>query len=191
MIYMCARIKSSCCDPLGPTGPTGETGATGPTGVTGITGVTGATGVTGVTGPTGPIVTANSMYASNTTGSTILVILGGTLIPLPSNQSLGTFTVNGANTVFTVPVTGRYYLTYQINPTASLLAGSRLLLNGSTPIPSSIITPALSISSYNNDVFANLTAGDTISLQLYGLIATVTLTGGGSLGAALSNIRLN
>lgn len=73
------------------------------------------------------------MYASNTTGSTILVILGGSLIPLPTNQSLGTFTVNGVNTIFSVPVTGRYYLTYQINPNASLLAGSRLLLNGHPP----------------------------------------------------------
>ncbi|WP_315898121.1 BclA C-terminal domain-containing protein [Bacillus licheniformis] len=126
------------------------------------------------------------MYASNTIGSTILVVLGGSPIPLPNNQSLDGFIANGSNTTFTVPVTGRYYLSYQINTTASLLAGSRLTLNGS-PISGSIISP----SSYNNDVIANLQAGDNISLQLFGLVATVILLGGGSTGAALSVIRLN
>lgn len=87
-------------------------------------------------------------------------------------------------------MTGRYYLSYQINTTASLLAGSRLTLNGS-PISGSIISPAVAISSYNNDVIANLQAGDNISLQLFGLVATVILLGGGSTGAALSVIRLN
>lgn len=134
---------------------------------------------------------SNSMFASNTAGSTVLVVLGGTNVPLPSNQNLDSFTVNGANTVFTVPVTGRYYLTNQINTTAGLLAGSRLILNGATPIPSSIILPAVAISNYNNDVIVNLSAGDTISLQIFGLIAIVVLTGEGSAGASLTIIRLS
>ncbi|MFJ7508781.1 hypothetical protein ACIQW7_04730 [Peribacillus simplex] len=41
--------------------------------------------------------------------------------PLISNQNSGSFSVNGGNTTFTVPVTGLYYLTYQINTTAGLL----------------------------------------------------------------------
>ncbi len=131
------------------------------------------------------------MYASNTIGSTIVLLLGGTSVPLPNNQSLDGFTVNGANTTFTVPVTGRYYLTYQINTTVALLAGSRLILNGTTPIPGSIVSPAVSTSNYNNDVIVSLTAGDTILLQLFGLIATVILVGGGATGAALTIIRLN
>lgn len=116
---------------------------------------------------------------------------GANRYTLSSNQNSGSFTVNVANTVFTVPATGRYYLTYQINTTAGLLAGSRLILNGDTPIPSSIISPAVAISNYNNDVIVNLSAGDTISLQLFGLVATVVLTGGGSAGASLTIIRLN
>nr|WP_245644910.1 hypothetical protein [Peribacillus loiseleuriae] len=132
------------------------------------------------------------MYASNTVGSTIVVLLGGTSVPLPNNQSLDGFTVNGANTTFTVPVTGRYYLTYQINTTVALLAGSRLILNGTTtPIPGSIVSPAVSTSNYNNDVIVSLTAGDTILLQLFGLVATVILVGGGATGAALTIIRLS
>ncbi|WP_460138120.1 BclA C-terminal domain-containing protein, partial [Priestia megaterium] len=181
----------------GPTGTAGITGVTGPTGTAGIAGVTGPTGATGITGTTGSTgstgisFTTNSMFAGNTTGSTIAVLLGGTSIPLPSNQDLDSFTVNGTNTTFTVPANGRYYITYQINPTATLLAGSRLILNGTTPIPGSIITPALAVSSYNNDVIVSLAAGNTVTLQLFGLVATVVLTGGGSSGAALTIIRLS
>jgi hypothetical protein len=147
--------------------------------------------VTGITGATGTSLTTNSMFAGNTVGSTILVVLGGTSVPLPSNQNLDSFTVNGTNTTFTVPATGRYYITYQINTTAALLAGSRLNLNGTTPIPGSTISPAVAASSYNNDVIVSLTVGDTITLQLFGLLATVVLTGGGSTGAALTIIRLS
>ena len=39
----------------------------------------------------------------------------GTNIPPANNQSLGNFTVNASNDVFTIPVTGRYHLTYQVN----------------------------------------------------------------------------
>ncbi|MGG0519212.1 hypothetical protein ABE071_11365 [Priestia aryabhattai] len=131
------------------------------------------------------------MFAGNTTGSTIGVLVGGTNIPLPSNQDLDSFTANGTNTTFTVPATGRYYITYQINPTATVLVGSRLVLNDTTPIPGSIITPALAISSYNNDLIVSLSIGNTITLQLFGLATAVILTGGGSSGAALTIIRLS
>ncbi|SEI02558.1 C1q domain-containing protein [Halobacillus karajensis] len=140
--------------------------------------------------PGGGGVTNNSMYASNTSGSTILVVLGGTNIPLPNNQDLDGFTVNGANNTFTVPVSGLYYITYQINTTLGLLGRTRLVRNGS-PIPGSILSPAISTSDYNNDLILFLNAGDNISLQFFGLIATVVLVGGGATGAALTLIRLS
>ncbi|KML62004.1 hypothetical protein VL19_08380, partial [Bacillus stratosphericus] len=173
----------------GPTGATGSTGATGTTGATGPTGVTGPTGATGDTGPTGTSLTTNSMYASNTSGSTVLVVLGGTAVTLPNNQSLDGFTVSGGNTVFTVPVSGRYFITYQVNTNAALLAGTRVINNG-TPIAGSILTPALSTSTYNVSLITTLAAGNQISLQIFGLVATVVLLGGGSVGAALTIIRL-
>nr|WP_235701334.1 hypothetical protein [Bacillus altitudinis] len=173
----------------GPTGATGSTGATGTTGATGPTGVTGPTGATGATGPTGTSLTTNSMYASNTSGSTVLVVLGGTAVTLPNNQSLDGFTVSGGNTVFTVPVSGRYFITYQVNTSAALLAGTRVINNG-TPIAGSILTPALSTSTYNVSLITTLAAGNQISLQIFGLVATVVLLGGGSVGAALTIIRL-
>lgn len=194
--------------PTGATGASGGTGVTGPTGITGVTGVTGPTGVTGATGITGPIgftgatgmtgptgitgtgVTATSGFASNTTGGLIAVVAGGTTIPLPSDQNLSAdITVNGANTVFTVGPAGRYYISYQINLTAGLLVSSRILINGSA-FTSSIISPAVSLSNFNNSFITTLAAGSTIQLQLFGLLGAATLLGG-SAGAALSIIRLS
>ncbi|MGF9725399.1 collagen-like protein, partial [Bacillus safensis] len=156
---------------------------------TGVTGPTGATGSTGVTGPTGTSVTANSMYASNTSGSTVLVVLGGTAVSLSNNQTLDGFTASGGNTVFTVPVSGRYFITYQVNTSVALLAGTRIVNSGSA-IPGSILSPALSASTYNVSLITTLTAGNQISLQIFGVVATVVLLGGGSVGAALTIIRL-
>jgi hypothetical protein len=139
-------------------------------------------------------ITANSMYASNTIGSVILVALGGaTSIALPNNQNLDSFIPNGANTVFTVPETGRYYITYQINTTAAvgIGAGARIIRNG-TPIPGSILRPVISVATFNNDIIVNLTAGDTISLQLFSsiLLTATLLSTAGSIGAALTIIRI-
>ena len=90
---------------------------------------------------------------------------------------------------------GRYYITYQINTTAAvgIGAGSRILLNNTTPIPASILRPALSVSAFNNDVIVNLNAGDTIQLQLFSsiLLVATLLSIGGSVGAALTIIRVS
>ncbi|MGH0487021.1 BclA C-terminal domain-containing protein [Bacillus mycoides] len=146
---------------------------------------------TGPTGSTGINITTNSMFANNTVGGTVSVVLGGTNILLSNNQSLNSFAVNSANDLFTVPVTGRYYLSYQINTATVLLAGSRLILNGSTSLLGSILSPALSTSSYNNNLITILNAGNTISLQLFGLLSIVNLVGGGSTGAPLTIIRVD
>ncbi|KMN73446.1 triple helix repeat-containing collagen, partial [Bacillus sp. LK10] len=196
--------------PTGPTGPTGATGGTGPTGATGITGATGgtgptgatgitgatggtgptgATGITGATGGTGPTDTA--LYAGNTTGPTIITIAGGTNIALPSNQNINGFTPNGSNDTFTVQQTGKYYITYQVNTTTALLVSTRLWLNGSTAIPGSIQSSAVSTTFMSNTVIVNLTAGNTISLQFFGAVVTAILIGGGATGASLTIIRLS
>lgn len=127
------------------------------------------------------------MFANNTLGDPITVILGGTNIPLSNNQSLGNFTINASNDIFTIPVTRRQHLTYQVNTTTALLAGTKLLLNASTPLPGSIFSPAISTSNYNN----NLIADTTISLQLFDVLYIVNLVGGGSTGASLTIIRID
>ncbi|MFP7223382.1 collagen-like protein [Priestia filamentosa] len=172
----------------GPTGLAGVTGVTGPTGLTGVTGVTGVTGPTGLTGATGTAVTATSLNAVNTGGSVYAVVLGGTNIALPTQNIGGGITANAGNTVFTVPTTGRYYITYQINITAALLVSTRLVINGAGNL-SSTIAPVVGLTSFNNDVIVPLDAGSTISLQFFGLVGLATLIAGGA-GATLTIIRI-
>ena len=191
---MCGRISAT-----GATGATGAAGLAGVTGATGPTGAAGATGATGPTGPTGPSITATSAFAANTTtsafaanttGSTLAVVVGGTLIPLPDSQVLSPgITVNGANTVFTVTNAGRYQLSYNVNTTAALASGTRLLING-TPNTASTVAPVVSLSHFANEILLNLNAGDTISLQMFGIASAATLLPG-SAGATLSITRLS
>lgn len=182
------------------TGATGATGATGPTGpaggpagaagATGATGATGAAGTAGVTGPTGTNATSTAGFATNTTGLSLTVPLLGTLVPLPSTQVLSTdITVDGTNTIFTLNTTGRYRISYHVNTTLSLLMGTRILING-TAITESTITPVLSVSNYSNEIIIDISAGDTVSLQLYGLNGTAVLLSG-SAGASLMMVRLS
>lgn len=173
--------------PTGATGSTGADGATGPTGATGNTGADGATGPTGATGATGASVTVNSMSALNTTGQIIAVVLGGTPVPLPNDQNLDSFTVNGANTIFTVPVTGTYLISYKISTTAALLMSSEILRNG-VALPGSIVSPTVSVNEFSVTLIAPLTAGDTLGLQLFGLLGAAVLQGG--TGASLNVVRL-
>ena len=176
--------------PAGPTGPTGADGAPGAAGATGATGPAGATGPTGPTGPAGAAVTADSAYAANTSGSTVGVILGGTPVPLPNSQILPAgITPNAANTIFTVATPGLYRISYTINTTATLGAGSRLIING-TPNMASTLTPGLSTSRFANEILVNLPANSTVSLELYGLIAGAILLPNAS-GASLQIVRLS
>lgn len=180
----------------GPTGPTGSDGPTGPTaqngvaGSTGSTGSSGATGATGITGAPGPNPTATAAFAANTTSGVIAVILLGTLVNLPNSQVLSPdITVNGANTTFTVNTAGLYRISYNINTTAALLMGSRLIINGSANTVSTL--PAnIARLNFRNEIDINLGVGATISLQLFGLLGAATLLGG-SAGASLMIVRIN
>ncbi|PFQ40461.1 hypothetical protein COK05_27585, partial [Bacillus cereus] len=157
---------------------------------TGATGPTGPTGATGVTGITGTSTTNVSSFAANTTGATILVVLSGTPVPLPSSQSLsGGITVDATNTIFTVPNTGRYFINYEVNLEAALLLSSQLLING-VGNTASTITPLLSVSQFNNTIIVPLTAGSTITLQLFGLIGAAILLPG-SAGATLTIMQVS
>lgn len=135
--------------------------------------------IKGSTGPAAAIITSDSMSTTNTSSAVIAVILGGTDVPLPDNQTLNTFTVDGTNTEFTVPVTGDYLIDYAVTTTTALLVSSQVLQNGA-PITASIITPTIAASSLSTSFIAPLTAGDTLTLQLFGLLGAATLIGGAS-----------
>jgi len=194
-----------CTGATGPTGPAGATGATGPagadgspgpagtTGATGPAGADGSPGPTGATGPTGPAanpLSASSAFAANTSGTILLVTQAGVAVPLPNSQLLSPdITVNTENTVFTVHTAGRYRLSYQINTTTVLAAGTRLLVNGAENTPSTV-APLISRSHFGNEVMLDLPAGAALSLQMFGVISTAVLIPG-ALGAALSISRLS
>ena len=176
----------------GATGPTGADGAAGLAGVVGATGAAGPTGATGLTGPTGPTGPArSSAFAANTQGSSVLVALGGTPIALPNAQLLSPdITVNAGNTVFTVVTPGTYQISYHVNTTAALLMGTRLVINGTNSVPSTI-NPALSIPNFENQIKVTLPANSTISLQLFtSIVGTAVLASGGA-GASLTIVRLD
>ncbi|MFS0781699.1 BclA C-terminal domain-containing protein [Bacillus sp. 1P06AnD] len=187
-------VGSGSTGATGPSGLTGPQGATGASGI-GITGPTGAAGATGTAGSTGAVgatgvpVTGNSAYAANTTGSTISVAIAGTNVPLPNAQVIGTgITVNAGNDVFTINVAGTYYIRYNLATTAGILSGTRITVNGAANTASSI-NPAVALSTFTNDVVLVLAAGDTISLQMFGVALSATLLTGG-LGADLTIIRI-
>jgi hypothetical protein len=126
------------------------------------------------------------MFAANTGGGPIDVVLGGTQIPLPNLQNLDDFVPNGTNTEFEVPETGKYYISYEINLTLGVLVGSRVTVNGSS-IPASEISPILA-TEYRASFITDLVAGDTISLELFGLLGAAILRSG--VGNSLTVIRL-
>ena len=176
----------------GATGPTGADGAAGLAGIAGAAGAAGATGATGLTGPTGATGPAlSSAFAANTQGSSVLVALGGTTIALPNAQLLSPdITVNAGNTVFTVATPGTYQISYHVNTTAALLMGTRLVINGTNSVPSTI-NPALSVSNFENQIKVTLPANSTISLQLFtSIVGTAVLVSGGA-GASLTIVRLD
>ena len=176
----------------GATGPTGADGAAGLPGIVGAVGAAGATGATGLTGPTGATGPAlSSAFAANTQGSSVLVALGGTPIALPNAQLLSPdITVNAGNTVFTVAAPGTYQISYHVNTTAALLMGTRLVINGTNSVPSTI-NPALSVSNFENQIKVTLPANSTISLQLFtSIVGTAVLVSGGA-GASLTIVRLD
>ena len=186
--------------PQGPTGPMGPRGCPGadgaqgpvgpqgPQGPAGPEGPQGPQGETGPQGPAGPSMTETSAFAANTSGATISVVLSGTLVPLPDAQTLDSIIVDNADTVFTVPDDGRYFISYAVNLTAAALLQSHILVNG-VPNLASQISPIVATSRFSSSIILPLNAGDTISLELSGLLGSVDLQQGA--GATLSIIRLD
>ena len=92
------------------------------------------------------------------------------------------------NTVFTVNTTGRYRIAYTLNTTTALGSGTRLLINNSANLASTVAPQPL--SRFSNEIILDLNAGSTVSLQIFGVIGSATLLPGAS-GATLSITRLS
>ena len=98
-------------------------------------------------------------------------------------------TVDETNTVFTVSTTGYYQISYTVNTTKAMASGTRLMINNK-PNLASTVAPSLGQSHFSNEIIVKLEAETTITLQIYGILDTVTLLPG-SAGATLSIIRLS
>ncbi len=140
----------------------------------------------GATGATGPSGTATFFSSVNTAGSTIAVVLGGTAVPLPTFSGSG-FTANGTFDTFTATTTSSYVITYAIRLTAPLTVSSQVLQN-STPIAQSISSPTAATDLLTATFSVSLTTGDTLQLQLFGLLGSATLASGN--GASMSVIQV-
>ena len=133
---------------------------------------------------------SGSAFASSTQGAIVAVLLGGTNVALPDYQSLGAdVTKNAGNDVFTVTKAGRYRIHYVVNTTAALLMSSRVVINGIPSVPLTV-NPLLSVSSFQAEAVVNLTAGSTISVQLFGLLGAAVLLDNAQ-GAALTIQRID
>lgn len=114
----------------------------------------------------------------------------GTLVSLPDSQILPAgITANPGNDTFTVNVTGRYRISYHVNATVTLGMGARIVVNG-TGLTQSTVLPLISLSNFSNEILINLAAGDTVSLQLFGILGTAILFTD-SVGASLMIMRLS
>ena len=91
--------------------------------------------------------------------------------------------------MFTVNTAGRYQLSYSINTTVALASGTRLLING-VANTASTVAPLVSLSHFSNELLLDLNAGDTVSLQMFGIASVATLLPG-SAGASLTLVRLS
>jgi hypothetical protein len=117
----------------------------------------------------------------------LAVVVGGTEVPLPKEQEISAgFVVDGTNTELTVLESGYYTISYKIRTTVALALGSRVMRNGSA-IAASILAPLIG-DEFSLSFIINLTAGDVLTLELFGLLGAVTLQGG--VGAFLQVIKL-
>ena len=70
-----------------------------------------------------------------------------------------------------------------------LASGTRLLINGAANTASTV-APLVSLSHFSNEILLDLNAGDTVSLQMFGIASVATLLPG-SAGASLTILRLS
>ncbi len=164
----------------GAVGPQGPQGDPGPAGADGQDGADGAVGPQGPQGDPGPPGADGGFgdYAGlgASPGSVIAVVLGGTDVPFNSYQALNGITTADAVT-YQVTTTGAYRISYSAKTTAALLANTRVVVNG---IGVQVLAdePVLATNQFSGDAILNLTAGDEISLEFYGLLGAVTLQTG-------------
>lgn len=93
-----------------------------------------------------------------------------------------------SNTTFTVAPAGRYRLSYAVNTTLGVAISTRLLING-TPNVASTVSGVASLSNFSNEIIFDLPVNSTVQLQVLGAAVGLTLVTGA--GATLMITRLS
>jgi hypothetical protein len=175
--------------PAGPAGPAGLAGAPGTPGTPGAPGPQGPQGPQGIQGPQGPAgasgLPANASYY-NDSGAAIAVVLGGTSVPFGTTSTSNNITTYTATAV--VISSGTYRMSYCAETTQNVLMGVRLAVNGA-PLAGSAIGPNSSRSTWCRSIQSDLLAGDTISVDFFGMLGVVTLASPGGLTLNIEQIR--
>ncbi|UUW92853.1 hypothetical protein M0M43_03155 [Pimelobacter simplex] len=114
-------------------------------------------------------------------------MLGGTSIPFPTTTASHDVVVDGTSTQFTVATAGDYQVSFRVQSNAGLLASVRARLNGA-PVASLDDGTVVSTSSWGGSAVLTLAAGDTISVEAYGLLGALALDTG--TGASLQLVRV-
>lgn len=181
-----------CCQCLkgerGVQGSQGVKGEKGERGERGEQGEKGERGERGDKGDSGMNFAVTNMSAIHTGGITLDVVQDGVAIPLNGTRILNGFTTASPFTQFTVGESGIYYLTYNIKIVTAVTLRTRITVNGS-PLSGSNKYTSVPDTNYALSILVPLSAGDAISLELYGYAGSVRIQGG--TGAALVLIRLN
>jgi hypothetical protein len=145
---------------------------------TNLTGPQGVQGIQGVQGPTGTMGPGIEAFISSSDPVLTAVLLGGTDIAFPgtNTRTYGSGGPSYLNGVFTLPA-GTYRVSYAMTTTAGLLMQTRLVLNG-TPVAGSEAGGALAVTSFHGQALVTASAGSTLSLQYFGLLAAATSDNG-------------
>ena len=108
-------------------------------------------------------------------------------VRLPDGQNLDGFTASPNNRQFTVPVTGRYYISYEVNLAVAVLLKSQLLINN--VVETGAVRGSLIGRTYSADIILDLNSGDVLEIELVSPLPMI-LTLENGVGASLSIIRL-
>ena len=136
--------------------------------------------------PGTPVWSAAHAFAASTSNQTVAIGSSGTPLRFPDNQVLAGVTKNSENTVFTVPATGHYLVTYLVN--IELAASEFIALTVNDVIFAPGMLTAGGAAGYTATVIVPLAGGGRLSVKIYGPGRTTNLFDGA--GAALTIVRI-
>jgi hypothetical protein len=136
--------------------------------------------------PGTPAWSAAHAFTASTSNQTVAISSSGTPLRFPDNQVLAGVTKNSENTVFTVPATGHYLVTYLVN--IELAASEFIALTVNDVIFAPGMLTAGGAAGYTATVIVPLAGGGRLSVKIYGPGRTTNLFDGA--GATLTIVRI-